>query len=112
MALPTIRWAVGIGGGGEVEGDAEVDAGGRGEVAADASLEGVVDGADLYVGMPELAVILFIALIIGAGRIAIARQSVEAAASCVATLEAQLDHLEHFRPGKPTPTHRFEGVAA
>ena len=34
------------------------------------------------------------------------------AASAVATLEAQLDHLEQFRPGKPTPTHRFEGVTA
>ena len=42
----------------------------------------------------------------------VVRQSVEAAARAVATLEAQLDHLEHFRPGKPTPTHRFEGVAA
>jgi hypothetical protein len=42
----------------------------------------------------------------------VVRQSVEAAASGVATLEAQLDHLEHFRPGKPTPTHRLEGVAA
>ena len=42
----------------------------------------------------------------------VVRQSVEAAASGVATLEAQLDHLEHFRPGKPTPTHRFEGVTA
>jgi G3E family GTPase len=38
-------------------------------------------------------------------------ESVDAVASTVATLEAQLDHLEHFRPGKPTPTHRFEGVA-
>jgi G3E family GTPase len=27
------------------------------------------------------------------------------------TLRATLDHLEHFRPGKPTPTHRFSGVA-
>jgi len=42
----------------------------------------------------------------------VVRQSVEAAASAVATLAAQLDHLEHFRPGKPTPTHRFEGIAA
>jgi hypothetical protein len=24
------------------------------------------------------------------------------------TLQATLDHLEHFRPGKPTPTHRLE----
>ena len=42
----------------------------------------------------------------------VVRQSVEAAASAVGTLDAQLDHLEHFRPGKPTPTHRFEGVTA
>ena len=24
------------------------------------------------------------------------------------TLDATLDHLEHFRPGKPSPTHRFK----
>lgn len=24
------------------------------------------------------------------------------------TLNATLDHLEHFRPGKPSPAHRFE----
>ena len=42
----------------------------------------------------------------------VVRQSLAAAASAFATLEAQLDHLEHFRPGKPTPTHRFEEVAA
>ena len=29
-----------------------------------------------------------------------------------ATLRATLEHLEQFRPGKPTPTHRFEKVAA
>jgi hypothetical protein len=27
-------------------------------------------------------------------------------------LEATLDHLKHFRSGKPTPTHRFTGLAA
>ena len=42
----------------------------------------------------------------------VVRQSVEGAASAVPGLDAQLDHLEHFRPGKPTPTHRFEGVTA
>jgi Ni2+-binding GTPase involved in maturation of urease and hydrogenase len=40
------------------------------------------------------------------------RESVAAAASKFDTLKATLDHLEHFRPGKPTPTHRFEGVTA
>ena len=42
----------------------------------------------------------------------VVRQSLEAAASGFAKLEATLDHLEHFRPGKPTPTHRFTGVVA
>ena len=28
------------------------------------------------------------------------------------TLKATQDHLEHFRPGKPTPTHRFRRAAA
>lgn len=27
-------------------------------------------------------------------------------------LQATLDHLEHFRPGKPTPTHRIEQLPA
>ena len=27
------------------------------------------------------------------------------------TLKATLDHLEHFRPGKPSPTHRFRTAA-
>jgi len=40
------------------------------------------------------------------------REALAAAAARFATLTATLDHLEHFRPGKPTPTHRFEGVAA
>jgi predicted RNase H-like nuclease (RuvC/YqgF family) len=40
------------------------------------------------------------------------RDALAAAAGKFATLKATLDHLEHFRPGKPTPTHRFEGVAA
>ena len=28
------------------------------------------------------------------------------------TLVATMDHLEHFRPGKPTPTHRIEQLTA
>ena len=42
----------------------------------------------------------------------VVRQSLEAAASGFTKLEATLDHLEHFRPGKPTPTHRLTEVAA
>ena len=40
------------------------------------------------------------------------RQSVVAAAGSMGNLLAELDHLEHFRPGKPTPTHRFRSVTA
>jgi len=40
------------------------------------------------------------------------REALAAAAGRFATLKATLDHLEHFRPGKPTPTHRFDRVAA
>lgn len=36
------------------------------------------------------------------------RDALTAAARMIPTLQATLDHLEHFRPGKPTPTHRFE----
>jgi G3E family GTPase len=34
------------------------------------------------------------------------RESLAAAAGKFATMQATLDHLEHFRPGKPMPTHR------
>jgi signal recognition particle GTPase len=27
-------------------------------------------------------------------------------------VDTTLDHLEHFRPGKPTPTHRMEKLTA
>jgi hypothetical protein len=40
------------------------------------------------------------------------REALAAAAGRFATLKAPVEHLEQFRPGKPTPTHRFEGVAA
>jgi len=39
------------------------------------------------------------------------RQALEAVAGRFVTVTATIDHLEHFRPGKPTPTHRFEGSA-
>ncbi len=35
------------------------------------------------------------------------REGVQAATQRIPTLEATPDHLEHFRPGKPTPTHRL-----
>jgi G3E family GTPase len=40
------------------------------------------------------------------------REGLTAAAGKFASLHATLDHLEHFRPGKPTPTHRFKTVTA
>jgi G3E family GTPase len=40
------------------------------------------------------------------------REGLAAAAGKFATLKATLDHLEHFRPGKPMPTHRFKRAAA
>jgi G3E family GTPase len=40
------------------------------------------------------------------------RDALETAASKVPDLRATLDHLEHFRPGKPMPTHRFKNVCA
>jgi G3E family GTPase len=40
------------------------------------------------------------------------REGLEAAARKFAILRATPDHLEHFRPGKPSPTHRFNSVAA
>lgn len=36
---------------------------------------------------------------------------VESVRKAVAGLTATLDHLEHFRPGKPQPTHRDEAVS-
>lgn len=36
------------------------------------------------------------------------REGLAAATKAFAGLTATLDHLEHFRPGKPTPTHRIE----
>jgi len=40
------------------------------------------------------------------------RDGLEAARKKFSTLKATVDHLEHFRPGKPTPTHRIEQLSA
>ena len=39
------------------------------------------------------------------------REGLGAAAGKFPSLQATLDHLEHFRPGKPTPTHRIPEFA-
>ena len=38
------------------------------------------------------------------------RDGLAAAANGFPTMVATLDHLEHFRPGKPTPTHRITSL--
>lgn len=40
------------------------------------------------------------------------REGLAAAAKKFPTLKTTVDHLEHFRPGKPTPTHRIELLPA
>jgi G3E family GTPase len=40
------------------------------------------------------------------------REGLTATARGFPTLQAILDHLEHFRPGKPTPTHRIATLPA
>ena len=42
----------------------------------------------------------------------VVHDALAAAANKFATLRATTERLEQFRPGKPTPTHRFEKVAA
>jgi len=39
------------------------------------------------------------------------REGLAATGGKFPTLQATLDHLEHFRPGKPTPTHRMREIA-
>jgi hypothetical protein len=41
----------------------------------------------------------------------IVREALAAAAAAFPACETTLEHLEHFRPGKPSPTHRFEQAA-
>jgi len=40
------------------------------------------------------------------------REGLAATARKFPGLTATVDHLEHFRPGKPTPTHRIEALPA
>lgn len=40
------------------------------------------------------------------------REGLEATTKKFPTLAARVDHLEHFRPGKPMPTHRIELLPA
>jgi hypothetical protein len=40
------------------------------------------------------------------------REGLIIAAKGFPTLVATVDHLEHFRPGKPVPTHRIENLSA
>jgi G3E family GTPase len=40
------------------------------------------------------------------------REGLAAASKKFPALRATLDHLEHFRPGKPTPTHRIQRLRA
>jgi len=40
------------------------------------------------------------------------KESVPAVAAKFPTLQAKLDHLEHFQPGRPNPTHRDKQAAA
>jgi len=42
----------------------------------------------------------------------IVREALAAASSSFPTLCATVDHLEHFRPGKPSPTHRITEMSA
>ncbi|MEI6467365.1 MAG: GTP-binding protein [Verrucomicrobiota bacterium] len=42
----------------------------------------------------------------------VVREGLAAAAKGFPTLVATLEHLEHFRPGKPTPTHRITALPA
>jgi hypothetical protein len=37
------------------------------------------------------------------------REAVQVVQEQFPTLQIQLQHLEHFRPGRPTPTHRDHG---
>ena len=40
------------------------------------------------------------------------REGLETTTKKFPTLKATMDHLEHFRPGKPVPTHRIERLRA
>ena len=40
------------------------------------------------------------------------REALAAASAKFTTLKPTVEHMEQLHPRKPTPTHRFQGVAA
>jgi G3E family GTPase len=67
-------------------------------------LEGPVKSGQLIINLRAEAAPDVLGTVVRAGLAAAAKQ--------FPTLLATLDHLEHFRPGKPTPTHRLEKLPA
>ncbi len=63
------------------------------------TLEGPVNGGQLIINLRAEAAPDVLGTVV--------REALAASAAAFPTLKATLDHLEHFRPGKPTPTHRF-----
>ncbi len=64
------------------------------------TLEGPVTGGQLIINLRAEAAPEVLGTMI--------REALAASAKAFPTLKATLDHLEHFRPGKPSPTHRFK----
>ncbi|MCL5097263.1 MAG: CobW-like GTP-binding protein [Candidatus Omnitrophica bacterium] len=65
-------------------------------------LEGPVTGGQLIVNLRAEAAPEVLGLVV--------REAFEVTAKAFPGLNATLDHLEHFRPGKPSPTHRFQAA--
>jgi Ni2+-binding GTPase involved in maturation of urease and hydrogenase len=68
------------------------------------SLDGPITGGQLIINLRAEAAPQVLARAV--------RDGVAAVSGRFATLEATVEHLEHFRPGKPMPTHRFQGGEA
>ena len=62
-------------------------------------LEGPVTGGQLIINLRAEAAPDVLGTVV--------REALAASVPGFPTLETTLDHLEHFRPGKPSPTHRF-----
>jgi hypothetical protein len=63
-------------------------------------LESPVTGGNLIINLRAEAAPEVLGLVV--------RDALAASAKAFPTLEATLGRLEQFRPGKPSPTHRFE----
>jgi len=63
-------------------------------------LEEPVRGGELMINLRAEAAPEFLAQVV--------REVLASASGRFPTLQARLEHLEHFRPGKPNPTHRFK----